>query len=144
MAHSAGAYLIFRIDAARHATIALASDSLHWPNGITWDKSGNRFIVVPYYQVPQILSWRPGPPPPKTTAHGPGTSDTLAIPPHRTLSAIPGARRSWQAVSSLSIQARKSRTVHPWECLGRPTRGPMTGCRLEFLRYWRHDRYPRS
>ena len=26
---------IFRIDAAHHATIALASDSLHWPNGIT-------------------------------------------------------------------------------------------------------------
>ncbi len=40
MSHIAGADRIFRIDAAHHATIALASDSLHWPNGITWDAFG--------------------------------------------------------------------------------------------------------
>ena len=45
--HVPGGDRIFRIDAAHKATIALATDSLHWPNGITWDKSGNRFIIVP-------------------------------------------------------------------------------------------------
>ena len=42
MAHVAGGDRIFRIDAAHRATIALASDSLQWPNGITWDTSGKR------------------------------------------------------------------------------------------------------
>src|SRR6476661_2900610 len=79
MTHVAGADRIFRIDAAHHATIALASDSLHWPNGITWDASGNRFIVVPYDKVPQILAWRPGTPQPVIIGYGSGQYDGVEL-----------------------------------------------------------------
>jgi sugar lactone lactonase YvrE len=79
MAHVPGADRIFRIDAAHHATIALASDSLHWPNGITWDASGKRFIVVPYDKVPQILAWRPGTPQPTIIGYGSGQYDGVEI-----------------------------------------------------------------
>jgi len=85
MAHVAGADKIFRIDAAHRATIALASDSLHWPNGITWDASGNRFIVVPYDQVPQILAWRPGTAQPVVIGYGSGQFDGVEILADRRL-----------------------------------------------------------
>ena len=85
MAHVAGADRIFRIDAAHHATIALATDSLHWPNGITWDASGKRFIVAPYDQVPQILAWRPGTPQPVIIGYGPGQYDGVEILADRRL-----------------------------------------------------------
>ena len=85
MAHVAGSDRIFRIDASHKATIALASDSLHWPNGITWDKSGNRFIVVPYGKVPQILAWRPGTPQPVIIGYGAGQYDGVEILADRRL-----------------------------------------------------------
>ena len=85
MGHVPGADRIFRIDAAHRATIALASDSLHWPNGITWDPSGKRFIVVPYDKVPQILAWRPGAPQPITIGYGPGQYDGVEILADRRL-----------------------------------------------------------
>ena len=85
MAHVAGSDRIFRIDAARHATIALATDSLHWPNGITWDKSGKRFIVVPFAKVPQILAWRPGTKQPVTIGFGQGQYDGVEILADRRL-----------------------------------------------------------
>lgn len=85
MAHVAGSDRIFRIDAAHRATIALASDSLHWPNGITWDKSGKRFIVVPFDKVPQILAWRPGTPQPVTIGFGSGQYDGVEILADRRL-----------------------------------------------------------
>ena len=85
MVHVAGADRIFRIDAAHHATIALATDSLHWPNGITWDASGKRFIVAPYDQVPQILAWRPGTPQPVIIGYGPGQYDGVEILADRRL-----------------------------------------------------------
>jgi sugar lactone lactonase YvrE len=85
MAHVAGSDRIFRIDAAHHATIALASDSLHWPNGITWDASGKRFIVVPFDKVPQILAWRPGTPQPVIIGYGSGQYDGVEILADRRL-----------------------------------------------------------
>jgi len=85
MAPVAGSQRIFRIDASHRATIALASDSLHWPNGITWDKSGKRFIVVPYDKVPQILAWRPGTPQPVTIGFGSGQYDGVEILADRRL-----------------------------------------------------------
>jgi sugar lactone lactonase YvrE len=85
MAPVAGSQRIFRIDAAHRATIALASDSLHWPNGITWDKSGKRFIVVPYDKVPQLLAWRPGTPQPVTIGYGSGQYDGVEILADRRL-----------------------------------------------------------
>jgi sugar lactone lactonase YvrE len=85
MAHVPGSDRIFRIDAAHHATIALASDSLHWPNGITWDASGKRFIIVPYDKVPQILAWRPGAPQPEIIGYGSGQFDGVEILADRRL-----------------------------------------------------------
>ena len=41
-------------------SVALAGDALDRPNGITWDRAGERFIVVPYSQGDVILAWRPG------------------------------------------------------------------------------------
>ena len=105
MAHVAGSDRIFRIDAAHHATIALATDSLFWPNGITWDKSGNRFIVVPYGKVPQILAWRPGTPQPVIIGYGPGSYDGVEILADRRLIIT-----SW-ADSTVSIRDGNVRTA---------------------------------
>ena len=85
MDHVAGGDKIFRIDATHHATVALASDSLHWPNGITWDASGKRFIIVPYDKVPQILAWRPGAPQPVIIGYGSGQFDGVEILADRRL-----------------------------------------------------------
>ena len=85
MGHATGGDKIFRIDAAHHATIALASDSLHWPNGITWDASGKRFIIAPYDKVPQILAWRPGTPQPVIIGYGSGQFDGVEILADRRL-----------------------------------------------------------
>jgi len=85
MAHVPGADRIFRIDTKHQATIALASDSLHWPNGITWDESGKRFIIVPYDKVPQILAWRPGSPEPVIIGYGSGQFDGVEILADRRL-----------------------------------------------------------
>jgi sugar lactone lactonase YvrE len=98
MAHVTGADRIFRIDAKHHATIALASDSLHWPNGITWDASGKRFIVVPYDKVPQILAWRPGTPQPVIIGYGSGQFDGVEMLADRRLIVT-----SW-ADSTISIR----------------------------------------
>jgi len=85
MAHVTGGDKIFRIDAAHHATVALASDSLHWPNGITYDASGKRFIIVPYDKVPQILAWRPGTSAPVIIGYGSGQFDGVEILADRRL-----------------------------------------------------------
>jgi sugar lactone lactonase YvrE len=103
--HVAGADRIFRIDAAHHATIALASDSLHWPNGITWDASGQRFIVVPFDKVPQILAWRPGTPQPTIIGYGSGQYDGAQILADRRLIIT-----SW-ADSTISIRDGNVRTA---------------------------------
>ncbi len=85
MVHVTGSDRIFRIDAAHHATIALATDSLNHPNGITWDASGKRFIVVPFAKVPQILAWRPGTPQPVIIGYGSGQFDGVEILADRRL-----------------------------------------------------------
>jgi sugar lactone lactonase YvrE len=105
MIHVAGADRIFRIDGAHHATIALASDSLHWPNGITWDASGKRFIVVPTDGVPQILAWRPGTPQPVIIGYGSGQYDGVEILADRRL-----VITSW-ADSTISIRDGNVRTA---------------------------------
>jgi sugar lactone lactonase YvrE len=105
MTHVAGSDRIFRIDAAHHTTVALASDSLHWPNGITWDASGKRFIVVPFDKVPQILEWRPGTPQPKIIGYGSGQYDGVEILGDRRLIIT-----SW-ADSTISIRDGNVRTA---------------------------------
>lgn len=105
MEHVAGGDRIFRIDAAHHATVALASDSLQWPNGITWDASGKRFIVVPYAKVPQILAWRPGTPQPVIIGYGPGQYDGVELLADRRLIVT-----SW-ADSTVTIRDGNVRTA---------------------------------
>ncbi len=85
MTHVTGSDRIFRIDAAHKATIALATDSLQSPNGIVWDKSGNRFIVVPSNKVPQILAWRPGTAQPFIIGYGSGDYDGVELLADRRL-----------------------------------------------------------
>ncbi|HXY30027.1 MAG TPA: SMP-30/gluconolactonase/LRE family protein [Gemmatimonadaceae bacterium] len=51
---------IFKIAPDHTVTVALKSDSLDRPNGITWDLRGKRFIVVPYGGSKRIFGWRPG------------------------------------------------------------------------------------
>jgi hypothetical protein len=50
---------IYRIGAKHAVTIAIQSDSLAGPNGITWDAAGHRFIVVPFMGK-SIVAWTPG------------------------------------------------------------------------------------
>jgi len=50
---------IFRIAPDRTVTVAIKSDSLSRPNGITWDAANQRFIVVPFGGK-SLLGWKPG------------------------------------------------------------------------------------
>jgi sugar lactone lactonase YvrE len=54
-----GTNKIYRI-AGRRITIALQDSALGGPNGITWDASGSRFIVVPYGGDSGIKAWTAG------------------------------------------------------------------------------------
>lgn len=105
MVHPPGADRIFRIAPDHRATIALATDSLQRPNGITWDATGKRFIVVPYGKVPQILAWRPGTPQPVIIGYGSGEYDGVEILADRRLIVS-----SW-ADSSVSIRDGNTATV---------------------------------
>jgi SMP-30/Gluconolactonase/LRE-like region len=50
---------IFRIGPDRKVSVAIKSDSLGRPNGITWDAANQRFIVVPF-GANTLLAWKPG------------------------------------------------------------------------------------
>jgi hypothetical protein len=50
---------IFRIAPNRTVSVAIKSDSLGRPNGITWDAANQRFIVVPFGGK-SLLAWKPG------------------------------------------------------------------------------------
>jgi len=50
---------IFRIAPDRKVSVAIRSDSLGRPNGITWDAANQRFIVVPFGGK-SLLAWKPG------------------------------------------------------------------------------------
>ena len=54
-----GTNQIYRI-AGRRITVALKDSALGGPNGITWDASGSRFIVVPYGGSAAINAWTAG------------------------------------------------------------------------------------
>jgi hypothetical protein len=64
---------IFRIGPGRKAVVALETDSLQGPNGITWDSAGHRFVVVPFFGT-TLRGWAPGSPPVAIGA-GPGQED---------------------------------------------------------------------
>lgn len=50
---------IFRIGPDRKISVAIKSDSLGRPNGITWDAANQRFLVVPF-GANKLLAWKPG------------------------------------------------------------------------------------
>jgi sugar lactone lactonase YvrE len=50
---------IFRIAPDHKVSVAIKSDSLGRPNGITWDAANQRFIVVPFGGR-SLLAWKPG------------------------------------------------------------------------------------
>lgn len=50
---------IFRIAPDHKVSVAIKSDSLNRPNGITWDAANQRFTVVPFGGK-SLLGWKPG------------------------------------------------------------------------------------
>ncbi len=68
---------IFRI-IGRKVTVAAQGDTLERPNGITWDVTGNRFIVVAY-GGPSIFEWKLGDKNPTVIARGPGGFDGVEV-----------------------------------------------------------------
>lgn len=50
---------IFRIGPGHQVSVAIKSDSLGRPNGITWDRANQRFVVVPF-GAGKLLAWKPG------------------------------------------------------------------------------------
>ena len=69
---------VFRVGSDRKATVVLQGDTLHGPNGITWDATGNRFIIVPF-GGPQVFEWRLGDRNPTVIAMGPGGCDGVEL-----------------------------------------------------------------
>jgi sugar lactone lactonase YvrE len=69
---------IFRIAPDRKVTTALQSDTLERPNGITWDKAGNRFLVVAF-GGPHLYSWKPGDAAPAVFGTGAGQFDGVEV-----------------------------------------------------------------
>jgi sugar lactone lactonase YvrE len=65
---------VYRVGPGHKATVALQSDSLAAPNGITWIASRGRFVIVPFGGK-SIEEWAPGEKAPKTIATGPGMQD---------------------------------------------------------------------
>ena len=68
---------IFRVAPDRTVSVALMTDSLGRPNGITWDRANDRFIVVPF-GTGKVFAWKPGQAP-TTLATGPGQFDGVEV-----------------------------------------------------------------
>ena len=65
---------VFRLGADRTITTAAQGDTLGGPNGITWDGSAGRFVVVPF-AVGSVFGWAPGDSLPTVLTTGPGGYD---------------------------------------------------------------------
>lgn len=65
---------IFRVAPDRKLSVALQSDSLGRPNGITYDRANSRYIVVPF-GAGKIFSWKPDSDP---TSLGTGLASSTA------------------------------------------------------------------
>ena len=68
---------IYRVTPDRKVSVALESDSLGRPNGITWDRANDRFIVVPF-GAGKFFGWKPDQAP-TTLATGPGQFDGVEV-----------------------------------------------------------------
>lgn len=75
---------IFRVAPDRLVSVAFESDSLGRPNGITWDRANDRFIVVPF-GTGKLFAWKPRGQPrwpdqaPTTLGTGPGQFDGVEV-----------------------------------------------------------------
>jgi hypothetical protein len=84
---------IFRIDRRHHPSVALHSDSLGSPNGITWDARGKRFIIVQWGGT-HILAWHPGDAQPRTIGFGGNQSDGVEVLPDGRLAVTSWAEKA--------------------------------------------------
>jgi len=50
---------VYRIGPGRSQSVALESDSLAGPNGITWDGARKQFVIVPFFGK-EVRAWTPG------------------------------------------------------------------------------------
>ncbi len=69
---------IFRITANRRVSVAAEGDALQRPNGITWDATGSRFVVVAF-GGPSVFQWKLGDKVPTVIAQGPGGFDGVEM-----------------------------------------------------------------
>jgi len=76
---------VFRIGPDRKVTVAAHGDTLGWPNGITVDPVGRRFIIVSFGAAKTILAWKPGDRSPRIIAKGPGGFDGVEVAGGRIL-----------------------------------------------------------
>lgn len=65
---------VFRVAPDRSVTTAVRADSLVAPNGITWDRSSSRFVIVSF-QSPTLFQWAPGDSAPAGYASAGGGND---------------------------------------------------------------------
>jgi sugar lactone lactonase YvrE len=77
-AEHVGTDQIFRIAPDRKVSVALKSDSLGRPNGITWDAANQRFVVVSFGGS-SLLAWKPGETATTSLGTGPGQFDGVEI-----------------------------------------------------------------
>jgi sugar lactone lactonase YvrE len=70
---------VFRIGPDRKVTVAVRGDSLGWPNGITVDPVGKRFIIVSFGPAKSVLAWKPGDRAPRVVAKGVGGFDGVEM-----------------------------------------------------------------
>lgn len=80
MTHPEGSDRIFRIAPDHSVSVALATDALARPNGITWDARAKRFVIVSY-GGPTILAWHPGDTTVTTIGYGRGEMDGVEMLP---------------------------------------------------------------
>jgi glucose/arabinose dehydrogenase len=69
---------VFRIDTRRAATVALQNDRLTRPNGIVWDNSQRRFVIVPF-GGDSLWTWKSGGSSLDLLTTGPGQFDGVAV-----------------------------------------------------------------
>jgi sugar lactone lactonase YvrE len=117
---------IFRVGPDHQASVALHSDSLGSPNGITWDPHGKRFIIVQWGDS-HILSWRPGDAVARTIGFGANQSDGVELLPDGRLVLTSWAEhaliidhanqkmtvRGFSAPADFAVDTRRSRLAIP-------------------------------
>lgn len=69
---------VFHIGAGRKASVALQSDSLAGPNGITWDAANKRYVIAPF--MGRVMrGWTPGSKTTEALGSTPGQVDGVEV-----------------------------------------------------------------